>query len=153
MTTTAIDVESKTLRIERDFQAPIERVFDAFTKPELAKEWWGPEGLAAPEIEFDLREGGAWRAVMQNDEGAQYTAAGVYEVIERPNRLVYTWGWVEDGVRGSETTVDIRLIQTEGGTRLTLVHGVFETVADRDDHGEGWTSTLKSLDSFLSKPE
>jgi len=152
MTTTAIDTESKTLRIERDFRAPVERVFDAFTKPEFAKEWWGPEGIV-PKIEFDLREGGAWRAVMENTEGQQYTVAGVYKIIERPHRLVYTWGWVEDGERGLETTVDIRLTQIEGGTRLTLVHGVFDSVAEREDHGKGWSSSLNCLDSYLSKAE
>lgn len=149
MNTTAIDVESRTLRIERDFRAPIEKVFEALTNPEHARQWWGPESVNVSEIDFDLSVGGAWCATMVDPEGGQYTAAGEFTIIERPDRLAYTWGWLEEGVRGHETTVDIRLMKIEGGTRLTLVHSVFETEAERDDHGEGWTGSLNGLEKFL----
>jgi uncharacterized protein YndB with AHSA1/START domain len=149
MTNTAIDVESKTLRMERDYKASPERIFEAFTVPEQACQWWGPEGMTCEDVEFELVEGGSWQATIVDPDGGRHFAVGVYKVIERPHRLVYTWGWLEGDARGHETTVDIRLTKIEGGTRLTLVHGIFETTEDRDDHGEGWTGTLNSLVKFL----
>jgi len=151
MTTTAIDTESRTLRLERDFRAPIERVFDAFTNPEYVRQWWGPEGLHTSVVEMDCREGGKWLTTMVGDEGVRYTVEGEYKLIERPNRLVYTWFWIEGAESHAPSTIDIRLTQIEGGTRLTLVHSLFESIEERDDHSEGWTSSLNCLEAFLNK--
>lgn len=153
MATTAIDTENRTLRIVRDFRASAERVFDAFTKPELAQQWWGPEGLSTPEIELNVFEGGSWRTVMTNSDGSKYTVEGVYKVVERPVRLVYTWSWVDDGVTGAETTVDLSFSPIEGGTRLSLVQSVFEGQAMRDDHVGGWNSSFDCLEKYLSQSQ
>ena len=47
-----------TLRIERTFAAPREKVFQAWTDPQALKQWWGPDGYATPSVEIDLRPGG-----------------------------------------------------------------------------------------------
>lgn len=147
--TAAIDVEAKTLRIERDFRAPLEKVFAALCDPRLAQQWWGPEGMTVSEIEMDAREGGFWRVVMVGSEGGTYAMEGVYKIMEPPVRLVYTWAWIEGGAPGDTTTVDITLNKIEGGTRLMLVHSLFETEEIRDDHQGGWTSSLNCLEAFL----
>lgn len=148
--TAAVDVEAKTLRIVRDFRAPMERVFDAFVNPETVKEWWGPEWMDTPEVELDVRVGGSWCTTMINAEGGRHTVSGVYHIIEPHSRLVYTWGWVEDGVRGHETIVDITLIQIEGGTRFTMVQSLFESTEARDGHDEGWSSALNCLEKCIN---
>lgn len=149
--TAAIDTEARTLRMERDFKVSPERLFEAFTNPEHVMGWWGPEGLSTPIVEIDLREGGNWLTTMVGSDGGSYTASGIYKIIERPNRLVYTWGWVEDGQRGADSTVDLTFTQIEGGTRLTMVHSVFETVEERDDHSGGWASSLNCLEAYLAQ--
>lgn len=147
--TAAIDVEAQTLRIERDFHAPVEKVFAAFTNPVHLQEWWGPEGMTTPEVEMDVCSGGAWCTTMVNAEGGRHTVSGVYQTVEPHNRLVFTWGWVNDGVRGHETIVDITLTQIEGGTRLLMVQSLFETTEMRDDHNGGWTSSLNCLEQYI----
>lgn len=148
--TAAIDVESRTLRIEREFKAPMERVFEAFVNPEHAKQWWGPEGLSASVVEMDVREGGCWLVEMRGSEGNLYIMNGVYKTIKPHSRLVYTWGWVNDGERGPETTVEILLTKTDSGTRLRLIQSIFDTTQSRDDHNGGWTSSLNCLEVFLA---
>lgn len=147
--TAAIDVEAKTLRIERDFRAPIKRVFEAFTDPVKLQQWWGPEGMTTPDVEMDVREGGCWRTTMVNAEGSRYTVEGVYKTIAPHNRLVFSWGWVEDGVRGHETIVDITLTQIEGGTRFSMVQSLFESVEAKVGHSEGWYSSLNCLNGYV----
>jgi len=147
---TTLDAEAKTLRIERDFRAPIEKVFEALVNPDYASQWWGPEGIEATIHEMDAREGGRYHIAMKGEENT-YIVQGVFQVVARPSRLVYTWGWVEDGVRGHETIVEICLTKIEGGTRLNLVHALFESIEDRDAHSDGWSSTFVCLDTYLKE--
>ncbi|WP_421722812.1 SRPBCC family protein [Bauldia sp.] len=141
----------RTLVVERVFKASPERVFSAWTDPKILVQWWGPEGLHTPEYTMDVREGGAWRTVMMNDKGESHTASGVYQEIAPPNRLVMTWAWEQpDGSRGHETVVELSFEPAEDGTRLTLTQRLFANVEARDNHRMGWTSSLSSLETFLS---
>ena len=56
----------------RVFDAPRERVFRAFSDPQVLARWWGPDGFTSTFQEFDFRPGGAWRFVMQGPDGADY---------------------------------------------------------------------------------
>ena len=78
--------------ITRAFDAPRKRVFDAFTKPELVKQWLlGPDGWSMPVCEIDLKVGGKYRYVWRNVEnGNEMGMGGVYREIEAPVRLVST---------------------------------------------------------------
>ena len=87
---------------------------------------------------MDVREGGAWRTVMRNAEGAAHIVSGVYREIAPPRRLVMTWGWEQpDGSRGHETTIELDFEPAPDGTRLRLVQRVFATVgaSRRSPHG------------------
>ena len=76
----------------RDFDAPRQLVFDAFTKPELIKRWLlGPDGWSMPVCEVDLRVGGKYRYVWRkNDNGQEMGMGGVFREIEKPARIVNT---------------------------------------------------------------
>ena len=76
----------------RDFNAPRQLVFDAFTKPELIKRWLlGPDGWSMPVCEVDLRVGGKYRYVWRkNDNGQEMGMGGVFREIEKPERIVNT---------------------------------------------------------------
>ena len=140
--------ERQVLRIEREFKAPPERVFAAFTDPKLFAEWWGPEGMACPVCEIDFRVGGRWRTCMRGVQG-EHWVSGAYREIVRPRRLAFTWAWEENGVRGHETLVEIELVPAGRNTRLVLNHSGFETAESRDKHVHGWTSSFVCLDQFL----
>ena len=86
--TTASDQE---IRMTRLFSAPRHLVFEAMTKPEHVKQWWGRlgEGYSVPVCEIDLRVGGAWRFVNRHPKG-EVAFYGEYREIAPPSRLVFT---------------------------------------------------------------
>jgi uncharacterized protein YndB with AHSA1/START domain len=137
------------LRLSRSFAAPRERVFRAFTAPAQLAKWWGPKGFTVPACTIDLRAGGAWHTVMRSPEGKDHVVSGVYREIVPPERLVFTWGWEEDGARGHETVVTIELHETPGGTRLELTHEGFETEDSRSRHSHGWSGCFDCLEQAL----
>ena len=82
---------STEVRMTRLFDAPRDLVFEAMTKPEHVKEWWGRlgEGYSVPVCEIDLRVGGKWKFVNRHPKG-EVTFYGEYREIAPPNRLVFT---------------------------------------------------------------
>jgi uncharacterized protein YndB with AHSA1/START domain len=85
----AADVSGEDLVLERMFDAPRERVFDAFTKPEHLRKWWGPKVANIVLAEFDARPGGTVFIGERYPDGATLYLAGVVREIERPSRLVF----------------------------------------------------------------
>src|SRR5215510_7783123 len=86
--TTPSETEIKMTRL---FDAPRQLVFDAMTKPEHVKEWWGRlgEGYSVPVCEIDLRPGGKWRFVNRHPKG-DAVFYGEYREVTPPSRLVFT---------------------------------------------------------------
>jgi len=76
--------------IIREFDAPAELVFDAWTTPELVKRWWAGDRGVVTEVQIDLRIGGRWRWVMTSNGGFEVAFRGEYREIDRPHRLVRT---------------------------------------------------------------
>jgi uncharacterized protein YndB with AHSA1/START domain len=105
------------LVMSRVFKAPRELVFDALTRPELLKRWYGAEGWSLVLCEIDLTVGGAWRFVSRRPNGKEVGQRGVYRQIVRPERLVNTEAW-EDWNPG-ELLVTTVLEEREGATTLT----------------------------------
>lgn len=139
------------LTLERLLPADPERVFDAWTQPELFVKWWGPEGFTIPEHALDVSPNGRWRTVMLAPDGARHIVSGVYRAIDRPERLVFTWGWEdENGNRGHESEVELTLAAAGSGTHLHLVHRKIADAESRDSHREGWISTLNDLERVFA---
>ena len=139
-------MNDNVLEMERLIPAPPERVFEYWTEPELVAKWFGPGDFDVPSSDLDLRPGGKWRTTIRSPEGKLRTVSGVYNTIEPPRRLVFTWAWDDDdGVRGHETQVTVTLEPTPGGTRLRLVQEDFQNREVRDRHNGGWSSSLNKL--------
>src|SRR5207253_4309776 len=75
--------------LTRVFDAPRDLVFDAFSKPELLKRWFGPRGWSLVVCEVDFRVGGAWRFVLEGPDGTRMGMSGVYQEIAPPERSVH----------------------------------------------------------------
>ena len=139
-------MNDNVLVLERLIPAPPERVFEYWTEPELVAKWFGPGDFDVPSSDLDLRPGGKGRTTIRSPEGELRTVSGVYNTIDPPHRLVFTWAWdSDDGVRGHETQVTVTLEPTPGGTRLRLVQEDFQNREVRDRHNGGWTSSLSKL--------
>ena len=76
--------------VTREFDAPAELVFDAWTTPDLVKRWWAGDRGEVTEAQVDLRIGGRWRWVMTANGGFEVAFSGEYREIDRPRRLVRT---------------------------------------------------------------
>ena len=147
-----------TLRLERLIPVAPEELFALWTEPAQLVKWWAPEGCTCVVHDFDARPDGHWRISMRGPDGTQEAASGIFRIVERPRRLVFTWTW-EDAVgrRGHETEVTASFQPTPGGTRFALVHKHFESRPVRDRHHVGWSSAAQRLEnvarSNMPKPE
>ena len=119
--------------LEREFDAPRNLVFEAFSKPEHVGRWWGQAGSTMSTCEMDFRPGGAWRFVERAADGNEYGFHGEYREIVRPDRIVWTFEW--EGLPGHisvDTLVFQEIEQAERRrTRITSTT-VFASVEDRD---------------------
>ncbi len=141
----------RELVITRVFDAPRALVFAAWTRPEHAARWWGPQGFAPISCTMDVRPGGAWRRSMRSPSGTVHTARGIYREIVAPERLVFTYAWEDAaGSPGHETLVTVTFAARGDRTELTLHQAVFPSQAARDDHRGGWTSCFERFAEYLA---
>lgn len=131
------------LRVNREFTAPPERLWAAFTSPDALAAWmWPPSWATVAEV--DLRPGGRYRIASETMDMA---VAGVYESIESPTSLTQTWKW--DGEAG-QTVVTLTIAAIDSGSRLTLVHDGFPTAEEASIHLQGWNDCLDRLPGYVS---
>ena len=129
--------------------APIGQVFRALTQPATLAKWWGPAGFTTPEIELDLRVGGAYRFGMQPPDGDLFHLAGEFLEIDPPRRLSYTFRWEEPDPDDRETVATLSLEDLGDATEVSLSQGVFATEARLELHRNGWTESLVKLHELL----
>ena len=143
--------EGVVLRLSRRFAAPRERVFEAWTDPELLGIWWAAQpDWEGGEAEVDLRPGGRYRLAMRDPaSGDVHTVVGEYREVRPPERLAYTWTWDTnvDAMKGSEDTlVEVDFVEADGGTEVHLTHSGFASEQLSEMHGHGWNGCLDNLE-------
>jgi uncharacterized protein YndB with AHSA1/START domain len=141
--------DETTLEIRRTFDAPPERVFDAWLEREEWQAWIGPEGIACEVPLLEPRVGGRYRLEMRLSDGRQVPVAGTFTRIERPHALAFTWGWDGDPARQSIITLTFTARGTQ--TDFLLRQEGLGTRANRDDHARGWAGTLGKLERYLGE--
>ncbi|MFD6071602.1 MULTISPECIES: SRPBCC family protein [Amycolatopsis] len=105
----------------RSFDAPRALVFDAWTKPELVRRWFGPRDWEVVECEIDLRVGGGWRYRLRRGDGKEMVLQGVYREIDRPERLVSLETNEDCDASEGQALATLTLVEREGVTTLTQV--------------------------------
>jgi uncharacterized protein YndB with AHSA1/START domain len=140
--------EDRGLRMSRRFDATPERLFDAWTDPRVAHGWLftGPESESHA-VEMDLRVGGRWKIVDRRG-GVDYTAIGEYLEIERPGRLVFTFGMPQFSPLFDKVTVEIAP-DGDGATMTLSQEGLppEHVPAARD----GWVKMFDALSGQLGR--
>jgi len=144
----------EVLVLNRIFSAPVERVFDAWTKPEVLAKWFGPEGFSVNRSEVQLYVGGGYDIEICSPDGKHIRHFGNYLEISKPHKLAFTWMLVDQACKGSEglvaeTIVSIEFNRIELATELTLTHEKLPSKEAYDGHKFGWTSSLDSLTNYL----
>jgi uncharacterized protein YndB with AHSA1/START domain len=140
--------------LTRVFDAPRRLVFEAWTKPEHVRRWYGCEAFTLLVCDIDLRIGGAYRYTMRAPDGVDHTLQGVYREIAPPGRLVYTEGYVTKCFVSNEALMTVTFVEQGGRTTLTstVLH---QSVEDRDAHlksgvERGAAETLDRLAAHLA---
>jgi uncharacterized protein YndB with AHSA1/START domain len=105
--------------ITREFDAPKELVYKAWTTPELVRRWWSAKRGEVTVAEIDLRVGGTWRYVMIADGGFEVAFHGEYREIVPNERLVSTE--VYEGMPDAEALDTLTLSESEGRTTMTIL--------------------------------
>ena len=138
--------------ITRMFNAPARLVYEAWTKPEYMKRWYGNRDSTLELCEMDVRPGGAWRRVLRLPDGNSVGFRGVFKEIEPPLRMVFTE--IFEPFPDHPSLVTVTLTERDGKTFAHLQQ-VHDSVQSRDAHigagmEGGMRETLDRLEAFLS---
>ena len=152
----------RELIIERDFDAPPEKLWRVWSDPELMKRWWGPLGFTAPAITIDFRVGGRYLFCMRSPEGKDCWRAGVYREIVPLRRIVCTDSFADEkgnvvpashyGMPGDwpmELLVTVTFEEHDGGTRMRLRQAGLPSVEMLELTKAGWDGSLAKLAETL----
>ena len=143
--------EAAGAEVRRRLSVSAEKVFAAFADAALVAQWLRP----SPEVmltvlEFDFRQGGAYRFAYDVPDGRRMIVGGTYRSIERPTRIVFSW-LIEppDEHAGIDSEVTVTLVPRGDATDLTIRHAKFDRADADARHAEGWRGALEQLDTLL----
>lgn len=143
----------RELHITRTVAAPRELVWRAWTDPDHLINWFKPRDCELIEPRFDIRPGGSYRCGYTFD-GGPFWLRGVYREITPPERLVFTHGWEnESGEIDLDTLVTVTFTEQDGKTTFVFHQALFDSVENRDSHGEGWGEAFDRLEELLLSAE
>jgi len=129
----------------REFDAPLELVWDVLTKPEHVRNWFAPFRDKVTECSIDLRVGGDYHIVFVTPDGKECSFRGTYLEVEPPTRTVATWlfeGWPD-----ADAVETVELDETDGVTKLTM------KLAFRDKAGRDHMTTSDGQEDSFNKLE
>ncbi len=142
----------REIRVERVFDAPRERVFAAYTDPELISQWWGPFETTTIVEELEAKTGGHWRFVVRDSDGSEIEFRGVFRELVEPERISMTFEW--DGMPGY-VSVDTATFEDLGDRTRIVSTSIFYTAEERDGMLEagmekGLSESYARLDQLLA---
>lgn len=136
---------SHELKLERVFDAAPEVVFDAFTDPDAQQELYAEAPDWIVRSECDLRVGGRWTIEFGPPGATPAREVCMFEVVERPGRLVYTSTMTLPDGSSVDTRTQVSFDEDHGQTRVTIVQSRFPTAELRDEFLDGWRGILGAL--------
>ena len=135
------------LKFSKTFEAEPELVFNALTQPDLIKKWFGPHGYTCPVVEVDLKAGGSYHIEMKSPEGEIIKLNGVYQVVNPPNALAFTWQWDEPDAIETMVKVEFNPIGTD--TEVRVEQGEFASAESKEGHEQGWLASFERLEEVI----
>ncbi len=151
--------------ITREFDAPRESVWKAWTDCDRLMRWWGPKDFTTPTCKINLRSGGQFQNCMRSPEGRDYCSKGIYREVIPLDRMVFTDSFADEqgnivpathyGMSADypvEMLVSVTFEEIDGKTKLSLQHKLGPVPAsERDLCEQGWSESLDKLASYLAK--
>lgn len=153
MDTTTTAPEAPQFSITRNFDAPRELVWRAWTEEAELAQWLHPFGVSTDSVSFDVRVGGRYRYTMTNtDTGEQFPTGGEYLEVEPIDRLVFTWGDPDAPVEGAPV-ITLTLSSAGEGTRLVFQMRGYEGKPGDGFVYDGWDEALTNFSRHLAGEE
>ncbi len=150
--------------ITREFDAPRELVYRAWTDCDHFMHWFAPREFTTSHCSIDPRPGGSWTSAMRSPEGNDFYSSGTFVEIDEPSGFIIDEGFSDaQGNRvsaqeygmsddmPSEERMTVTLEEHAGRTRMTVRQSIPSDVAERNGAPQGWQETLDKLDAYLSE--
>lgn len=153
----------KEVLLDKTYDAPLERVWEAWTNPEQLKKWWGPDNVSIPECNIDVKVGGKFYIVMEAGEamgpykGTLWPMQAEFTVVEPHAKLFYNaQAWTEGAKEDTtiDQTTEITFSEEGGKTKVHVRAAIYKTGPKAGMAAEGmqmgFTQQLEKLDTFLA---
>ena len=144
------ELANRTLTINKTFNAPIQTVWDAWTKAEHILKWWAPNGTEIQVIEHNFVEGGKWKYSMPMPDGSDFISEGTYKEIVELRKIVSTADF-----KPMTEDVELHIFFEAAGEKtnftFSVVHPTPEYCKGQEEMGfyNGWGSVLNRLQKVV----
>lgn len=150
------EITETSLTVRRVIDAPVERVFEAFTDPDAIAAWYHPGEMTTvvdawepePGGELDITMVAGEDAGLPKDDPGRYRNVGTFREVVENERIVHTWRWVE-GEASDESLVTVTFRPADDGTEVVLEHTKLADRESVENHAEGWQGCLENLVGYL----
>jgi uncharacterized protein YndB with AHSA1/START domain len=138
-----------SLKLQRTFPAPHERVSRAWSDPKELALWFAPSPDHKTVIaEMDFKVGGKYRLEVHHKGGNIHRLHGTYREIVPPEKIAFTWSWSEEpDANVSVVTVDFHDLGKS--TEVMLTHEGLPSVEEREKHTHGWTGVFEQFAKYV----
>jgi uncharacterized protein YndB with AHSA1/START domain/predicted enzyme related to lactoylglutathione lyase len=141
-----MNISNPPLQVKRLIKTSRERVFAAWTTPSQVPRWFGPATCRVIDAQIDLRVGGSYQFRVCSDAHGEMTVSGEYQEVVAPEKLVFTWRWLNDpDWENVKSVVTVEFAEVEGGTEVRLTHEGFPSDESAGNHEHGWNGCLDKL--------
>lgn len=150
-------VAGRELTLTRVIDAPREKVYRAWTEPELLKQWFTPRPWTTPVVETDVRAGGASYVLMRGPDGTEHPNRGVYLEVVKNERLAFTDAYTSAWEPSDKPFMTVILtFEDQGGKTRYTARVLHWTVADREAHEKmgfhpGWDQATDQLVALVAR--
>ncbi|MGB5386048.1 MAG: SRPBCC domain-containing protein [Eudoraea sp.] len=144
------ELNNRTLTIKRTFNAPIQLVWDAWTRAEQIALWWGPKGMQTKVVKHDFKVGGIWKYVMTMPDGNDFVTEGVYSEIVELVKIISSADF-KPMTEGVEIQALFEAKEDKTNFTFKVVHPTAEYCKQQEKMGfyNGWGSTFDRLNEYL----
>lgn len=145
------DLNSRTLTIEKTFNAPIQLVWDAWTQTEHILKWWAPAGMNIKVVKHDFKVGGQWKYTMPMPDGSEFISEGIYKEIIELEKIVSSADF-----KPMTENVELQSHFVADGDKTKFIFSVIHATAayckQQEEMGfyNGWGSSLDRLEVCLT---
>lgn len=142
--------------VEAEFNAPVTRLFKAWTTPEDIKQWFGADEGGPAKAKLELKIGGDWEFVFAENDGKTDSLAGNYLRIQPNELLEFTWVHTRsfsDGTKevSPESKVTITFEPRTNGSFSRLVHEFISSESSRVNIGGGWSTSITKMKALIEQ--